>query len=63
MACEISELMNTEVLVAVHGAGLTKEMFMPVGGLIVELSSHFNDVQMPVCGFYGMYVYVCMRMY
>lgn len=44
---------RAEILVAVHGAGMTKEMFMPTGGLIIELSSHFNDVQMPVCGYYA----------
>ena len=53
MGCEFMEMNNAEVLVGLHGAGLTKVMFMPSGGLLVELSPSYDDVQMPLCGYYG----------
>ena len=46
MACEIIELNRADILVGIHGAGLTKEMFMPAGSLLVELSPHINAAQM-----------------
>ena len=53
MGCEFMEMKNAEVLVGLHGAGLTKNIFMPPGGLLVELSPSYNDAQMPLCGYYG----------
>ena len=26
---------------------------MPEGGIVFEISGHFNDVQMPLCGYFG----------
>ncbi len=28
-------------------------MFMPLGGLVVELATQYNPAVMPVCGYYG----------
>lgn len=53
LACEITEMANADIMIAMHGAGMSKEMFMRQGGLVVEVSGHYNDAQMPVCGYYG----------
>lgn len=53
MAREIHEMTYADVLVGVHGAGLTKEIFMPHGSLVMEVVGRFNDVSFPLCGYYG----------
>lgn len=53
MACEIMELTKADILLGMHGAGMTKQMFMPAGAVVFELSPHLNDAQMPLCGYYG----------
>lgn len=40
------------VIVTTH-AGLTNMMFMPRGGLVVELATQVNPAVLPVCGYYG----------
>ena len=34
------------IFVGMHGAGLTKQIFMPGGGIIFEITAELNDVQM-----------------
>jgi hypothetical protein len=46
--CTIDELSRADVLVGMHGAGLTNQMFIPVGGLIVEMSQYFNCGNVPI---------------
>ena len=53
MACEIIEVSKADILLGLHGAGMTKEMFLPTGGsLVFEMSNAMSDVVMPVCGEY-----------
>jgi hypothetical protein len=57
--CTIDELSKAEILIGMHGAGLTNQMFMPAGGIVVEMSQFFNDVHMPLCGHYNVLAPIC----
>ena len=37
LACDIQEYSGTDLLIGVHGAGLTNMMFMRPGGIVVEI--------------------------
>ena len=34
-------------------SGMTNVMFLPPGGLVIEMVGEFKDVNMPVCGYYS----------
>lgn len=53
MSCEINEISTADILIGLHGAGMTKQMFMPPNGIVFEITSHLNDAGMPLCGYYG----------
>lgn len=44
---------QASIVFALHGAGLTNVMFMPPGGLVVELTGFWDGRVLPLCGHYG----------
>jgi Glycosyltransferase 61 len=52
-ACQVRAYANTEVLVGIHGAGLTNVMFLPPGAILVEIAGTFDGRTVPVCGYFG----------
>lgn len=44
---------QASIVFALHGAGLTNVMFMPFGGLVVELAGFWDGRVPPLCGHYG----------
>ena len=53
ISCQIALYERTNVLVGIHGAGLTNIMFMPPGSLLVEITGEFDGRMAPVCGYHG----------
>jgi len=53
ISCQIALYQKTNVLVGLHGAGLTNVMFMPPDSLLVELTGEFDGRMAPVCGYHG----------
>ena len=53
MPCQIRTYANTDILVGLHGAGLTNIVFMPPNSLIVELAAQFDGRMQPLCGYHG----------
>ena len=53
IACQIALYQRTNVLVGIHGAGITNIMFMPPDSLLVEVTGEFDGRMAPVCGYHG----------
>jgi hypothetical protein len=53
VACQIRLYEQADVLVGIHGAGLTNIMFMKPGAVLVELIGEFDGRMTPVCGYHG----------
>ncbi len=51
--CEVAEYPNVDILVGVHGAGITNVMFMKPGSLLVEIVDVLDGRMLPVCGYHG----------
>ena len=42
LASTIAEFQAADILVGLHGAGFTNLLWMPPGGLVIEIQTHFN---------------------
>jgi capsular polysaccharide biosynthesis protein len=51
-ACSIQQFQRADILIGFHGAGLSNMMFMPKNAIIFEVIDTFNDVNLPLCGYY-----------
>lgn len=51
--CEVFEYQQADILVGLHGAGLTNIMFMKPNSLLIEITGQFDGRMMPVCGYHG----------
>ena len=53
MACQVQLFSQAQVLVGVHGAGLTNAVFMKPGGILVEAVPRFDSRHAPVTGIFA----------
>jgi len=53
IACQIRLYRQADVLVGLHGAGLTHIMFMKPGSVLIEATGEFDGRMAPVCGYHG----------
>jgi hypothetical protein len=53
IACEIAVYETVDILVGVHGAGMTNMMFMLENRLVLEIVGVFDGRMLPVCGYHG----------
>jgi capsular polysaccharide biosynthesis protein len=53
LSCQVRLYARTDILVGLHGAGLTNIVYMPPGSLLVELAGQFDGRMQPVCGYHG----------
>ena len=53
MTCQIRLYANTDILIGLHGAGLTNIIFMSPNSLVVELAAQFDGRMQPLCGYHG----------
>eukprot|EP01035_Chromulina_nebulosa_P017073 gene17073-22585_t len=44
---------NADIVIGVHGAGMTNIMFMRPGSLLVEIVGQFDGRMLPHCGYHG----------
>ena len=52
-SCDIQEYLDADMIVGVHGAGLTHMMFLKPGSIVVELIGQWDGRMTPLCGFHG----------
>jgi len=43
---------DADVLVGLHGAGLTNAMFMPAGSVVAEITGYWDGRMLPLCGYF-----------
>ena len=52
-ACNIQQYLAADLLIGVHGAGLSNLRFLRPGGVLIELVGQFDGRMTPLCGFHG----------
>jgi hypothetical protein len=53
LACEVRGYAEADVLIGLHGAGLTNTMFMHPGTILFEITGQFDGRMLPHCGYHG----------
>ena len=53
LACQIDIYKKTDILIGLHGAGVTNLMFMKPNSVLIELVGQFDGRMAPVCGYHG----------
>ena len=53
MPCQAQLFNRAEVVVGVHGAGLTNAVFMNPGGILVEAVPHYDSRHAPITGIFA----------
>lgn len=54
LTCQIHDYYSTsQILIGIHGAGLTNMMFMPPGSIVFEIVGKFDGRMLPLCGYHG----------
>ncbi len=53
MACQVQLFSRAEVVIGVHGAGLTNAVFMKPGGILVEAVPRFDSRHAPITGIFA----------
>lgn len=54
LTCQIHHhYSRSQLLIGVHGAGLTNMLFMPPGSMVFEIVGKFDGRMLPLCGYHG----------
>jgi hypothetical protein len=53
LSSQVRAYANTDLLIGLHGAGITNLMFMPPGSMVFEITGLFDGRMTPLCGYHG----------
>eukprot|EP00981_Chlorochromonas_danica_P007039 scaffold1534_cov158-Ochromonas_danica.AAC.11 len=53
LACEVELYRQTDLLIGLHGAGMTNTIFMKPESVVVEITGQYDGRMMVGCGYYG----------
>jgi len=53
LSCEIVGYQQIDLLIGIHGAGLTNVMFLSPNSVVVEITGQYDGRMMPYCGYHG----------
>ena len=52
LAEDVLQYSGADVLVGLHGAGLTHSMFLPSGSVVAEITGYWDGRMLPLCGYF-----------